>query len=151
MTEINDDATYGDGFQIEYAGVYQLVVSASINANHSEDIELAVYKNTNIIPKTQHKFHKGIAVGQYQTLSHTFLLDLVVGDIIHFEFFKEQVAAAASSSPAAPHLEIEHFSANLTSLKGVINLFGSTGPARSIRINRGYWSYCATANTKLVF
>ena len=129
MDFINADPTYGDAFKVKYAGPYQLVIGGTIepDANTVENW-LGVFVNDVLVSKSETAFVNNDN-GKYATLSQTILLDLNADDIVSFKFrldttsYNNIVGGAASSV-----MTIHHFQSNLTSLRGVINLYGSTGP-----------------------
>lgn len=131
MDFINADPTYGDAYKVKYAGPYQLVIGGTIHqdANTVENW-LGVFVNDVLVSKSETAFVKNDNL-KYATLSQTILLDLNADDIVSFKFRLDTTSYnTIITGGATSVMTIKHFQSNLTSLRGVINLYGSTGPTQ---------------------
>lgn len=135
MDFINADPVYGDAFKVKYAGPYQLVISGTIEQRDpGAEKWLGVFVNDVLVSKSETVFVINAASdnNKYATLSQTILLDLNADDIVSFKFRLDATSygniIGDPTGATTSTMVIHHFQSNLTSLRGVINLYGSTGP-----------------------
>ena len=127
MNYLNNDLNYGDALQAIYAGPYQIVLSARIEPDFNDDVYLGIYVNGVLDPKTKSLLLRTDSA-EVKTVSATFLMELSANDVICAKLI------TAVPSAGTKQISMHYFNMNVTSLRGVINLYGATGPPQ---INSG--------------